>query len=64
MRDSCGRRAPRVGAGTLRRAGLAAGGALGVLVALELLGLVATLFFRAELAAAAEAAGVAGMLPQ
>jgi len=48
----------------LRRAGLVAGGVAAALVALDLVGFVATVYFGAELARAAEAAGVAGLLPQ
>ena len=46
------------------RAGLVAGGVVGGLIAHELLGFVATVYSRAELLQAAEAAGVAGLLPQ
>jgi len=44
----------------LRRFGLAAGSVVGALLALDLIGFVATVWFSAELAAAAEAAGLAG----
>ena len=46
------------------RAGLVVGGFAGGLLALDLLGFVATVYFSAELLQAAEAAGVAGMLPR
>ena len=46
------------------RAGMVAGGVVGGLLALDLLGFVATVYFSAELLQAAEAAGVAGLLPQ
>ena len=48
----------------LRRYGLVAGGVAGGLLALDLIGFVATVWFSAELFQAAEAAGVAGLLPQ
>ena len=47
-----------------RKFALAAGGIVGGLVALDLVGFVATVYFGAELLQAAEAAGVAGLLPQ
>ena len=46
------------------RAGMVAGGVVGGLVALDLIGFVATVYFSAELLQAAEAAGVAGLLPK
>ena len=46
------------------RAGLAVGGVAGGLLALDLLGFVASVYFSAELLQAAEAAGVAGLLPK
>jgi hypothetical protein len=46
------------------RAGLVLGGAAGGLLALDLIGFVATVYFSAELLQAAEAAGVAGLLPR
>ena len=46
------------------RIGMVAGGVVGGLVALDLLGFVATVYFGAELVQAAEAAGVAGLLPK
>ena len=46
------------------RAGMVLGGLAGGLLALDLLGFVATVYFSAELLKAAEAAGVAGLLPR
>jgi hypothetical protein len=46
------------------RAGLVVGGVAGGLLALDLIGFVATVYFSAELLQAAEAAGVAGFLPK
>ena len=46
------------------RAGLVVGGVAGGLLALDLIGFVATVYFSAELLQAAEAAGVAGLLPK
>jgi hypothetical protein len=46
------------------RAGLVLGGVGGGLLALDLIGFVATVYFSAELLQAAEAAGVAGLLPR
>ena len=46
------------------RTGLVVGGVAGGLLALDLIGLVATVYFSAELLQAAEAAGVAGLLPR
>ena len=46
------------------RAGLAIGSVAGGLLALDLIGFVATVYFSAELLQAAEAAGVAGLLPR
>ena len=46
------------------RAGLVVGGVAGGLLALDVLGFVATVYFSAELLQAAEAAGVAGLLPR
>jgi hypothetical protein len=46
------------------RAGLIAGGIAGGLLALDLIGFVATVYFGAELVQAAEAAGVAELLPR
>ena len=46
------------------RAGLAIGSVAGGMLALELIGFVATVYFSAELLQAAEAAGVAGLLPR
>jgi len=46
------------------RAGLVVGGVVGGLLALDLIGFVATVYFSAELLKAAEAAGVAGLLPR
>ena len=46
------------------RAGLVVGGVAGGLLALDLIGFVATVYFSAELLQAAEAAGVAGLLPR
>ena len=45
-------------------AGLVVGGVAGGLLALDVLGFVATVYFSAELLQAAEAAGVAGLLPR
>jgi len=46
------------------RTGLVVGGVAGGLLALDLIGFVATVYFSAELLQAAEAAGVAGLLPK
>jgi hypothetical protein len=46
------------------RAGMVLGGVAGGLLALDLIGFVATVYFSAELLQAAEAAGVAGLLPK
>jgi hypothetical protein len=46
------------------RAGLIVGGVAGGLLALDVIGFVATVYFSAELLQAAEAAGVAGLLPR
>ena len=46
------------------RAGMVAGGVVGGLLALDLVGFLATVYFSAELLQAAEAAGVAGLLPK
>ena len=46
------------------RVGMVAGGVVGGLLALDLIGFVATVYFSAELMQAAEAAGVAGILPR
>jgi hypothetical protein len=46
------------------RAGLVVGGMAGGLLALDLIGFVATVYFSAELLQAAETAGVAGLLPK
>ena len=46
------------------RAGLVVGGMAGGLLALDLIGFVATVYFSADLLKAAEAAGVAGLLPR
>jgi hypothetical protein len=46
------------------RAGLVVGGVAGGLLALDLIGFVATVYFSAELLRAAETAGVAGLLPK
>ena len=48
----------------LRRLGLIAGGVAGGLLALDLIGFVATVYFSAELLQAAETAGVAQLLRQ
>ena len=45
-----------------RRLGLTAAGVAGGLLALDLIGFVASVYFSAELLKAAEAAGVAGLL--
>ena len=47
-----------------RRAGMIVGGVAGALLALDLIGFVATVYFSAELLQAAEAAGVAELLPR
>ena len=47
-----------------KRAGMVVGGVAGGLLALDLIGFVATVYFSAELLKAAEAAGVAGLLPK
>lgn len=46
------------------RAGLVVGSVAGGLLALDLIGFVATVYFSAELLQAAEAAGVAELLPR
>ena len=46
------------------RAGMVAGGVVGGLLALDLIGFVATVYFSAELMQAAQAAGVAEFLPR
>ena len=46
------------------RVGMVAGGVVGGLLALDLIGFVATVYFSAELMQAAEAAGVSGLLPR
>jgi hypothetical protein len=46
------------------RAGLVVGSVAGGLLALDLIGFVATVYFSAELLQAAEAAGVAELLPK
>ena len=46
------------------RAGMIAGGVAGGLLALDLIGFVATVYFSAELMQAAETAGVSGLLPK
>ena len=46
------------------RTGLVVGGVAGGLLALDLIGFVATVYFSAELLQAAETAGVAGLLPR
>ena len=51
-------------AGRFRKAALTIGGVAGGLLALDVLGFVATVYFSAELLQAAEAAGVAGLLPK
>ena len=51
-------------AGRLRKTALTVGGVAGGLLALDLIGFVATVYFGAELLQAAEAAGVAGLLPK
>ena len=48
----------------LRRYGAVVAGVAGGLLALDVLGFVATVYFGAELMQAAEAAGVAGLLPK
>jgi 3-dehydroquinate synthetase len=48
----------------VRRFGMIVGGVAGGLLALDLIGFVATVYFSAELLQAAEAAGVAEMLPR
>ena len=51
-------------AGRFRKTVLTVGGVAGGLLALDLIGFVATVYFSAELLQAAEAAGVAGLLPR
>jgi len=46
------------------RAATIVGGVAGGLLALDLLGFLATVYFSAELLQAAETAGVAGLLPK
>jgi hypothetical protein len=48
----------------LRKLGLTAALVAGGLIALDVIGLVATVYFGAELLQAAEAAGVAELLPR
>ena len=50
--------------GRLRRAGMVAGGLVGGLLALDLIGVLATVYFSAELMQAAQAAGLAEFLPR
>ena len=45
------------------RAGMVAGGVVGGLLALDLIGFLATVYFSAELVRAAEMAGVGAFLP-
>jgi hypothetical protein len=47
-----------------RRIGLALGGIAGGLILLDLIGLVATIYFREEILAQAEAAGLADLMPR
>ena len=47
-----------------KRAGLVVGSVAGGLLVLDLIGFIATVYFSAELLKAAEAAGVAGLLPR
>lgn len=54
----------RAGVRALRKAALTVAGIAGGLLALDLIGFVATVYFSAELLQAAEAAGVAGLLPR
>ena len=46
------------------RAGMVAGGVVGGLLALDLIGFLATVYFSAELMQAAQAAGVSEFLPR
>ena len=46
------------------RVGMVAGGVVGGLLALDLIGFVATVYFSSELMQAAQAAGVAEFLPR
>ena len=46
------------------RAGIVAGGVVGGLLALDLVGFLATVYFSAELMQAAQAAGVSEFLPR
>jgi hypothetical protein len=48
----------------VRQAGVTAAAIIGGLLALDLIGFIATVYFSAELIEAAEAAGVAGLLQQ
>ena len=48
----------------LGRTGLTLGGIAGGLIALELIGFVATVYFHKELLAQAEAAGLADLVPR
>ena len=50
--------------GRLRRAGLVAGGVVGGLVALDLIGFLATAYFSTELLQYAQIAGVEALLPR
>jgi hypothetical protein len=47
-----------------KRAGMVVGGVAGGLIVLDLVGFIATVYFSTELLKAAEAAGVAGLLPR
>ena len=47
-----------------KRAGMVAGGVVGGLLALDVIGFVATAYFSTELLRAAQAAGVAEFLPR
>ena len=62
--SSISRLRERAGVRALRRAGMVAGGLVGGLLALDLIGFLATVYFSAELMQAAHAAGVSEFLPR
>ena len=62
--SSLSRLRERAGVRALRRYGMIVGSVAGGLLALDLLGFIATVYFSAELLQAAETAGVAGLLPR
>ena len=62
--SSLSRLRERAGVRAIRRYGITVAGVAGGLLALDLIGFIATVYFSAELLQAAEAAGVAGLLPK